>query len=130
VQTIAQLPDGGELFVTWSRVLAPLGWPLQGLGVIPQICTSLGQARLDAQLQDLAAGVFDERTAVIESRAARSPVPLTRILELRAACPAAIGTDADLDAARVLLETPGAYDAALVPQPAEPAKLEQGYHHG
>ncbi|MGI4747295.1 MAG: S41 family peptidase, partial [Janthinobacterium lividum] len=31
VQTIAQLPDGGELFVTWSRVLAPLGWPLQGL---------------------------------------------------------------------------------------------------
>ena len=25
VQTIAPLPDGGELFVTWSRVLAPRG---------------------------------------------------------------------------------------------------------
>ena len=37
-------------------MLAPLGWPLQGLGVIPQVCTSLGQARLDQQLQDLAAG--------------------------------------------------------------------------
>ena len=32
VQTIAPLPDGGELFVTWSRVLAPRGWPIQGLG--------------------------------------------------------------------------------------------------
>ncbi len=120
VQFIAQLPDGGELFVTWSRVLAPLGWPLQGLGVIPQVCTSLGQARLDQQLQDLAAGTFDERDAVVQSRAARSPLPVARILELRAACPAAIGTDADLDAARALLDTPGAYDAALVPQLAEP----------
>ena len=42
VQTIDPLPDGGELFVTWSRVLAPLGWPIQGLGVLPQVCTSLG----------------------------------------------------------------------------------------
>ena len=119
VQTIAQLPDGGELFVTWSRVLAPLGWPLQGLGVMPQLCTSLGQARLDAELQDLAAGTLDNRKAVVESRAARSPLPIARILELRAACPAAIGGDADLDAARILLDTPGAYQAALVPQPAD-----------
>ncbi len=118
VQTIAQLPDGGELFVTWSRVLAPLGWPLQGLGVMPQVCTSLGQARLDAQLQDLAAGTLDNRQAVLETRAARSPLPVARILELRAACPAAIGSDADLDAARTLLDTPGAYRAALVPQAA------------
>ncbi len=120
VQFIAQMPDGGELFVTWSRVLAPLGWPLQGLGVIPQVCTSLGQNRLDQQLQDLAAGTFDERDAVVQSRAARSPLPVARILDLRAACPAAIGTDADLDAARALLDTPGAYDAALVPVPAGP----------
>ena len=32
VQTIEALPDGGELFVTWSQTLAPLGWPIQGLG--------------------------------------------------------------------------------------------------
>ena len=115
VQTIAQLPDGGELFVTWSRVLAPMGWPLQGLGVIPEVCTSLGQAKLDQQLQDLGAGVFDARAAVVASRAARPPLPVARILELRAACPAAIGSDADLDAARWLLDTPGAYQAALVP---------------
>ena len=32
VQTLTALPDGGELYVTWSRVLAPRGWPLQSLG--------------------------------------------------------------------------------------------------
>ncbi len=119
VQTIAQLPDGGELFVTWSRVLAPLGWPLQGLGVIPQVCTSLGQSSLDRQLQDLAAGTFDERRAVVDSRAARAPLPVARVLELRQACPAAIGSDGDLDAARSLLQTPGSYEAALVPEAVE-----------
>ena len=50
VQTIAPLPDGGELFVTWSRVLAPRGWPIQGLGVLPQVCTSLGEAAVQRQL--------------------------------------------------------------------------------
>ncbi|MGI4746722.1 MAG: hypothetical protein ACRYFY_11875, partial [Janthinobacterium lividum] len=108
------------LFVTWSRVLAPLGWPLQGLGVIPQVCTSRGQAKLDQQLQDLGAGAFDQRDVVVASRSARSPLPIARILELRASCPAAIGSDADLDAARSLLETPGAYQAALVPVPDAP----------
>ncbi|HTQ70801.1 MAG TPA: S41 family peptidase, partial [Acidocella sp.] len=34
VQTVTSLPDGGELYVTWSRVLAPRGWPLQGLGLM------------------------------------------------------------------------------------------------
>ena len=56
VQTIAPLPDGGELFVTWSRVLAPRGWPIQGLGVLPQVCTSLGQDTLSWQLAALAQG--------------------------------------------------------------------------
>ena len=54
VQTILQLPDGGELFVTWSRVLAPLGWPIQGLGVLPQLCTSQGAAEVASQMRALA----------------------------------------------------------------------------
>ncbi|MGH2930466.1 MAG: S41 family peptidase, partial [Solirubrobacteraceae bacterium] len=43
VQIVTRLPDGGELLLTWSRILAPRGWPLQGLGVLPQVCTSLGE---------------------------------------------------------------------------------------
>ncbi len=132
VQTIAQLPDGGELFVTWSRVIAPLGWPLQGLGVMPQLCTSLGQAALDRALADLAGGIQDNARAVADSRRARSPLPTARILEIREACPAAIGGDADLDAARLLIEDPTRYRTALVPddlsppadQPATSAHLE------
>ncbi|MBB2206404.1 S41 family peptidase [Gluconacetobacter takamatsuzukensis] len=119
VQTIGQMPDGGELFVTWSRVLAPLGWPLQGLGVMPQVCTSRGEADLERQLQDLAAGQVDMRDTVQASRAVRFPVAVSRILDLRKACPAAIGTDSDLDAARSLIDNPAEYRAALSAIPEE-----------
>jgi carboxyl-terminal processing protease len=43
VQTITRLPDSGELFVTWSRILAPRGWPIQSIGVLPHLCTSQGE---------------------------------------------------------------------------------------
>nr|WP_321985578.1 S41 family peptidase [uncultured Lichenicoccus sp.] len=115
VQTIAQLPDGGELFVTWSRVLAPLGWPLQGLGVMPEVCTSLGRTALDRAMRDLADGTQDMGDTIRASRQARPPLPVARILEIRASCPAAIGTDLDLDTARTLIDDPVRYHAALVP---------------
>lgn len=120
VQTLTQLPDGGELFVTWSRVLAPLGWPLQGLGVMPQVCTSLGSDVLEQQLGDLAAGVEDLAAALAASRAARPPLPEARILQIRAACPATEGGPIDMIAARFLAEHPAAYQTALYPpQPPE-----------
>ena len=58
VQTIAPLPDGGELFITWSRVLAPRGWPIQGLGVLPQVCASLGPSRWFGSWQNCRRGVI------------------------------------------------------------------------
>ncbi|MBB2191522.1 PDZ domain-containing protein [Gluconacetobacter azotocaptans] len=125
VQTIGQMPDGGELFVTWSRVLAPQGWPLQGLGVMPQICTSRGEADLERQLQDLAGGTVDMRDAVQAARAARFPLPVSRILDIRKACPAAIGTDSDLDAARSLIDNPAEYRAALTAIPDDIAYAPQ-----
>ncbi len=100
VQTIDPLPDGGELFVTWSRVLAPGGWPIQGLGVLPQVCTSLGEAALQRQLAALAEGVQPMQDAIARHRAARAPLPPAEVLALRSACPAAEGRDADLAAAR------------------------------
>jgi carboxyl-terminal processing protease len=115
VQTIAPLPDGGELFVTWSRVLAPLGWPIQGLGVLPQVCTSLGQDPLAWQLVSLANGTAPMAQAIAAHRAARAPLTPARILAIRSTCPAAEGRDADLDTARVLIHDPAAYAAALLP---------------
>lgn len=115
VQTIAPLPDGGELYVTWSRVLAPRGWPLQGLGVLPQVCTSLGQDALDRQLAALGRGRAPLAQVLTAHRAARAPLPAARVVELRNACPAAEGREADLVAARHLLDHPAAYTAALLP---------------
>lgn len=113
VQTVAQLPDRGELFVTWSRVIAPGGWPLQGLGVMPQLCTSHGIADAQKQLDALKAGHPADASAVTAARAVRYPVPVPHILEIRRSCPAALGGDTDLEAARAVLENNVAYTTAL-----------------
>ncbi len=121
VQTVTELPDGGELFVTWSRVLAPLGWPIQGLGVLPQVCTSLGRDVLDEQLGQLSKGQEPMEKAMALNRTARPSLSLSDILAVRNACPAAEGTDADLRAARYLIRHPAAYVAALIPPQLLPA---------
>ncbi len=115
VQTVTSLPDGGELFVTWSRVLAPRGWPLQTLGVMPQVCTSLGELALDSQLAALAHGRNLMRPVLAQARAARPSMGVNDILNIRNQCPAAIGGDLDVMAARALLASPRAYQAALLP---------------
>jgi carboxyl-terminal processing protease len=115
VQTIDPLPDGGELFVTWSQTLAPLGWPLQGVGVLPQVCTSLGSEALSRQLAALSTGFQPMAEAIRRSRAVRLPVTASDVLEVRAPCPAAEGRAADLTAARLLIANPAAYAAALLP---------------
>lgn len=123
VQTVAQLPDEGELFVTWSRVIAPLHWPLQGLGVMPQLCTSLGEVDSARQMHDLAHGQLDNQPAVQASRAARFPLPVSRILAIRKACPAALGSDRDMTVARSVLENKAWYATALSAIPDDPAAL-------
>jgi carboxyl-terminal processing protease len=115
VQVVSPLPDGGELFLTWSRVLAPRGWPIQGLGVLPQVCTSLGQATLAWQLAALAQGRQPMAKALDVHRSARAPMQPAQMLAIRNACPAAEGGERDLDAARALIRDPAAYAAALLP---------------
>ncbi|WP_271800936.1 S41 family peptidase [Commensalibacter communis] len=119
VQTIAQLPDEGELFVTWSRVLAPLGWPLQGLGVMPQLCTSRGEQFIKKQLDSLKTPTSFYKDSVVSSRKARAPLDAKIIQNIRSACPAALGTDADLDIANMLILKPTLYKQLLNFIPSE-----------
>ena len=126
VQTIAPLPDGGELFITWARVLAPLGWPLQGLGVLPQVCTSLGQDVWQSELDNLDQGIRPMAEAIAHDRAARPPLPPAEAVAIRAACPAAEGSDADLTVAQFLIQHPGAYVTALLPPIREAGRSAQG----
>lgn len=122
IQADTVLPDGGELYVSWSRVLAPLGWPIQDLGVLPQVCTSMGSAELDRQLQSLSGGVQSMRLALEQSRATRLTTPLSVVLGFRENCPASEGSEADMFAAGFLIRHPAAYAAALLP-PQPPRQL-------
>jgi carboxyl-terminal processing protease len=115
VQTILPLPDGGELYLSWSRLLAPGLWPIQSLGVLPQLCTSLGQDALARNLAALSRGIQPLQHGLARHRAARAPLPAAEVLEIRAICPAAVGNDRDLAAARQLIREPAAYAAALMP---------------
>lgn len=114
VQTITSLPDGGELFITWSRVLAPRGWPLQSLGVMPQLCTSFGPTSVEMQMASLAKGQDQLAPVLAQARAMRAPVGVNDVLALRGHCPASIGSDLDLTAAAWVLQNPTAYQTALM----------------
>ncbi|MBP0492254.1 S41 family peptidase [Pararoseomonas indoligenes] len=113
IQVLVPLPGGAQLALSWSRILAPRGWPLQMLGVLPALCTSNGAEATARNLATL--GTADSPMAVplARARAARAPVPGSEIAALRGACPAAEGRDADLAAARAVLERPEIYEAAL-----------------
>jgi carboxyl-terminal processing protease len=39
VQTVLQLPNKGEITLTWSRLVTPSGYRLHKLGILPTICT-------------------------------------------------------------------------------------------
>lgn len=124
VQSIGPLPDGGELLVSWSRVIAPAGWPIQSLGVLPQVCTSAGEPALSRQLESLSRGQQPMMAALTRHREARVPLTATQAVEIRAGCPAAEGQDRDVSAARRLLRDARAYAAALLsPPPARASEL-------
>ena len=114
VQTIDPLPDGGELFLTWSRLLAPRGWPIQSLGVLPQICTSRGDDFVRRQLAALAAGEMAMGTALAIHRGARAPMTPDQIVAVRETCPAADPQATDATLAEALVRNPREHAAALL----------------
>jgi len=115
IQLVLPLADGGELLVSWSRVLAPDGWPIQDFGVLPSLCTSLGADALAADLAALRGGTAPMAPVLARLRAARAPAVASEVATLRSACPPAEGRDSDLAAARALIEAPEAMRAAMVP---------------
>ncbi len=117
VQAITGLPDGGEILVSWSQMIAPRGWPIQSLGVLPQLCTSLGTEQTARQLAALAHGEQMMRAALLRHRGT-GPLPSPTVAgEIRAACPPRNGDESDMAAARALLASPTSYAAALLVPP-------------
>ncbi len=117
IQLVAPLPNDAEILVTWSQILAPSGWPIQSLGVLPALCTSLGPESLAAGLAALNAGEPPMARVLIRQRAARPPVLQSEVAALRGACPPAEGRPADITAALALIDNPAAYATALASLP-------------
>lgn len=113
VQLLIPLPNGGEMLLSWSRLVAPRGWPIQDLGVMPHLCTSRGMADAMAGLAMLERGEVPMRAALERARAARVPLEAGVAAEIRNACPPAEGRETDLALARALIEGAVGWQAAL-----------------
>lgn len=115
VQTIINLPNGGEITLTWSRFHTPSGYALDGLGVLPNVCVT-AMASAEEALEALArqGGAMAANLALWRSsRIGESAVRR----DLRAVCPGTAweeaGTDMAMDTARALLREPALYERAL-----------------
>ncbi|WP_299439431.1 S41 family peptidase [uncultured Rhodospira sp.] len=119
VQTVVQLPNGGEITLTWSRFHSPSGYVLHGLGVPPVACTS-GRARrtepamVERVLADVR-GHADTIARRLSSWRHTAFEDTERRLRLRALCPAEHHEPDGLDevVARRLIRDPGLYARAI-----------------
>jgi carboxyl-terminal processing protease len=81
---------------------------------MPQICTSGTTDSVEAELEALSGGQQPMGAAIRAARAARPGITLDQILQIREACPSALGSSLDMQAAQFLVTTPAAYQAALI----------------
>ncbi len=103
IQAVVPLPDDSELHLTWSSLHAPSGYPIQGLGVLPDVCTSKGEQIMEHDLRRFAAGQRPEASGawrMIRDRVAA----LDEIARLRQTCPPSVGGELDITAALWLFQ--------------------------
>jgi carboxyl-terminal processing protease len=114
VQTVLPMADGGELILTWARLIARGGYRLQHRGVVPTLCTALlpdTAAPIALRMQQAAAVAF----AAPQRRAGLEEAGWQR---LRRLCPPRYHRPAlDLALAERLLANPKLYAAALAALP-------------
>jgi carboxyl-terminal processing protease len=117
VQTVLRLPNGGELTLTWARLVTPSGYFLQTHGVVPTLCTidlRDDERSLDIELQRVSAGS-------VAGLAARPRAALDEPAwsALRRSCPPRRTSPAiDLRLAEHVLADPRLYSEALQALPA------------
>ena len=108
IQYVHPLPDGSELHITWSRLMGPRGAPIQGRGVMPDLCTSRGEEAARQEAGRLISAGREEASGF-------APAAATDAAE-RTACPAAEGGALDMTAALWLLRR------SLADAPAPPGE--------
>lgn len=115
VQSVLRLPNNGEITLTWSRFLAPSGYRLHELGVLPSVCTHGGGNTKSAETlvpdvqhgRDVLAGRLNTWRATGNSDSANR----TRLREI---CPSDSGApDVDLALAKAIIADSELYRALL-----------------
>lgn len=113
VQTVLRLPNDGEITLTWSRLVAPSGYALHGLGVRPELCVQpknnsvakMVKSALDRNLST---------KAVFEQWRNAQPHESDRFRTLRDSCPATRRDgDVEMEIATRLIRHPAEYMQAL-----------------
>ena len=115
VQTVMRLPNNGELTLTWSRLHAPSGYTLHGLGVMPSVCTHGGGGEVAgvARLLHEVDGSGGAAAALARWRAVTRTND-AEIASLRQACSSDNRSpDVDIELAQALIADPTLYQSAL-----------------
>lgn len=106
VQTLRRLPNGGEIALTWARILTPRGADLHGLGLMPDVCLS----GTPASVGDVVDVMFSSAEASHEARRRwQQPASDDATHErLRLECPAETHAErtVDIDVARRIVTDP------------------------
>lgn len=113
VQTVTRLPNGGELFLTWSRIFSPAGITIHRQGVTPTLCTSRDVETVEEALALFRSGDLAIPPSVIGLRraAAEDETALRRVREF---CPWRVhDEELDIQVAERLLRDDGLFTRAL-----------------
>ncbi len=111
VQTVIRMPNQGEMTLTWARFLAPSGYTIHHLGVLPSVCTASG-GDADSIVAALRSGKVSPLPIAVRNTVNPDDAPV--LDRLRGACPARKTDDpVDVDVAVKLLENRGLYREAI-----------------
>ena len=113
VQTVIRLPNSGEITLTWSRFMAPSGYPLHGLGVRPVVCTSTPNSSVENAIKK-ALMIRPELKATYESWRIPALQPKETRVKLRQTCPPEkhkSGTE--IEVAKQILDDASIYEKTL-----------------
>jgi carboxyl-terminal processing protease len=110
VQTVLRMPNDGELVLTWARLYAPSGYSMNGLGVVPTICTTKKGSAENLVQRALAAESSPSHQMLSIRRTYQKASVADRKL-LTSYCPAAASRQGNMDlkVARMLLTVQKSY---------------------
>lgn len=113
VQTVIRLPNDGEITLTWSKFVAPSGYYLHGLGVVPTVCTS-GKQKMDDAAGIIEASLQQNPPLAMVSWQRRAFLDAKERQALRDSCPSeARPGPLDIEVAKRLIHNTRLHDRAL-----------------